>query len=152
VKFFDAVAAEYMVRFRRHQAAGLPEGEAHRRAVVETSERRRAVLEVLKGAGAALDESAGLSLLAAHGWEVAPEVSFPSEAEHERARPMSSPPPDPRCRACGGTTFWIHAAGGPLVCSRCHPAPSPSVVGRTDDPPRGEQTAGVLVPEATDVG
>jgi hypothetical protein len=86
VKLYGAVAAEYLVRLRRHQAAGLPDPEAHRLASLETCQRRRAVLEVLEKAKVSADDPTGLSLLAAHGWELGPAVAFPSETECERAR------------------------------------------------------------------
>jgi hypothetical protein len=144
VKLFDAVSAEYTVRVRRHLAAGLPHAEAHRRASLETIERRRATLEALERASMVVNEPPEMSQLAAHGWELAPGVAFPSAAEHERGRPKPPPSPDPCCRSCRGTTFWIHTYGGPPVCSRCHPPQSPRVVRRT--------VTGGDESEVTDVG
>jgi hypothetical protein len=146
VKFYGAVAAEYMVRARRHQAAGLSDLEAHHMASLETRGRRRAVLDVLKKANVKADDPMGLSLLAAHGWELYPAVPFPSETEHECTRAETPPAIAPGCRACGETTFWVHYSGGLPVCARCHPPASPLIVGRWCTAPSahaaGEPTRG----------
>lgn len=91
MKLYRAVAAEYVIRLRRHQAAGLPDPEAHRLASLETRARRRAVLEVLDKAKARPDDPVGLSLLAAHGWELCRAVAFPSETGREHNQPETPP-------------------------------------------------------------
>jgi hypothetical protein len=142
VKFYGAVAAEYVVRLRRHQATGLPDPEAHRLASLETRVRRDAVLEVLVKANASPDDPVGLSMLAAHGWELCAAVAFPSETDDERGRPETQGTPAPGCRACGGTSFWVHRSGGAPVCRRCHPPQSTLIVGRWCAAPSAHSVGG----------
>ena len=72
-----------------------------------------------------------------------PEGCQPSEGcqpEDERPCAWSQPrspdglPGDSSvpCRLCGGRTFARHRAGGPFVCSRCHPM-APEVVAETHE-------------------
>src|SRR5688572_8266324 len=114
MSLFDAVASEYLIRFRRHLAAGHQDPEAHRLAALETGVRCQAAVVEMEKAGAALEEPTILATLAARGWALAPSgIRLPSEAEDLVFRPKPA-----HCH-CGSGAFWEHQ-DGTWWCATCH--------------------------------